>query len=162
MFIQRDPIGLLGGFNIFQYADNPVMWIDPFGLKKHTYYQLKDSSGNVVYHGITDRPIQERLKEHARDGKSFSQVSYLDNLDSRAKARNLEGSALYHEYFTDGNKRLLNAQRKATEGYYHSYDPNNIKEGRAFLTQSEIDNAMKNATHAHVDEKGKINPCTGK
>lgn len=71
------------------------------------HYQLKDSSGNVVYHGITDRPIQERLQEHARDGKSFSQVSYLDN---RAKARNLEGSALYHEYFTDGNKSLLKAQ----------------------------------------------------
>ncbi|MDO4431657.1 MAG: RHS repeat-associated core domain-containing protein [Lonepinella koalarum] len=36
MFSQRDPIGLLGGINIFQYADNPVMWIDPFGLAKNT------------------------------------------------------------------------------------------------------------------------------
>ena len=161
MFISRDPIELLGGFNVFAYAPNPVMWIDPWGLK-HTYYQLKDANGKVVYHGITDRPVQERFIEHARDGKQFTQVSYIENLNSRAKVRNLEGSALYHEYFTDGNKSLLNAQRKATEGYYHSYDPDNIKEGRAFLTQSEIDNAMKNATHANVDKKGKISPCTGK
>ena len=32
MFISRDPIGLLGGNNVFQYAPNPVMWIDPWGL----------------------------------------------------------------------------------------------------------------------------------
>ena len=34
MFISRDPIGLLGGSNIFAYAPNPVMWIDPWGLAK--------------------------------------------------------------------------------------------------------------------------------
>ncbi len=32
MFISRDPIELLGGYNVFQYAPNPVMWIDPWGL----------------------------------------------------------------------------------------------------------------------------------
>ena len=34
MFISRDPIGLMGGSNVFQYAPNPVGWIDPFGLAK--------------------------------------------------------------------------------------------------------------------------------
>ncbi|WP_353892009.1 RHS repeat domain-containing protein [Faucicola atlantae] len=34
MFISRDPIGLLGGSNVFQYAPNPVGWIDPYGLSK--------------------------------------------------------------------------------------------------------------------------------
>ncbi|NQJ69540.1 RHS repeat-associated core domain-containing protein [Streptococcus suis] len=32
MFIQRDPIGLLGGLNTFQYAPNPILWVDPWGL----------------------------------------------------------------------------------------------------------------------------------
>ena len=36
MFIQRDSIGLLGGNNVFQYAPNPVMWIDPWGLNRFT------------------------------------------------------------------------------------------------------------------------------
>lgn len=35
MFISRDPIELLGGFNVFAYAPNPVGWIDPWGLAKH-------------------------------------------------------------------------------------------------------------------------------
>ncbi len=32
MFTSRDPIGLNGGSNVFQYAPNPTGWIDPFGL----------------------------------------------------------------------------------------------------------------------------------
>ncbi|NQJ69551.1 hypothetical protein HO539_07525 [Streptococcus suis] len=32
MFIQRDQIGLLGGLNTFQYAPNPIEWVDPWGL----------------------------------------------------------------------------------------------------------------------------------
>ena len=32
MFVSRDPIGLMGGSNVFQYAPNPTGWIDPLGL----------------------------------------------------------------------------------------------------------------------------------
>ncbi|HGW3689223.1 TPA: RHS repeat-associated core domain-containing protein, partial [Proteus mirabilis] len=28
-FIMPDPIGLLGGINLYQYAPNPLGWIDP-------------------------------------------------------------------------------------------------------------------------------------
>ncbi len=31
-FVSQDPIGLLGGNNIYLYAPNPVQWIDPLGL----------------------------------------------------------------------------------------------------------------------------------
>jgi RHS repeat-associated protein len=31
-FTQPDPIGLLGGFNLYQYAPNGLTWIDPWGL----------------------------------------------------------------------------------------------------------------------------------
>jgi RHS repeat-associated protein len=30
-FISPDPIGLMGGTNLYQYAPNPVSWIDPWG-----------------------------------------------------------------------------------------------------------------------------------
>jgi len=36
-FISQDPIGLLGGVNNYQYAPNPLGWIDPFGLKCEEY-----------------------------------------------------------------------------------------------------------------------------
>ncbi|WP_281167662.1 RHS repeat-associated core domain-containing protein, partial [Uliginosibacterium gangwonense] len=31
-FVSKDPIGLAGGMNIYQYAPNPIRWIDPLGL----------------------------------------------------------------------------------------------------------------------------------
>ena len=42
MFISRDPIGLMGGFNVFAYAPNPIGWIDPFGLAKTTNLSALD------------------------------------------------------------------------------------------------------------------------
>ncbi|HDR9160264.1 TPA: RHS domain-containing protein [Burkholderia vietnamiensis] len=33
-FISKDPIGLAGGINGFQYAPNPIAWIDPLGLAR--------------------------------------------------------------------------------------------------------------------------------
>ncbi|CTT62394.1 Rhs core protein with extension [Escherichia coli] len=31
-FVSQDPIGLRGGLNLYQYAPNPLSWIDPLGL----------------------------------------------------------------------------------------------------------------------------------
>ncbi len=31
-YISPDPIGLAGGINLYQYAPNPLTWIDPLGL----------------------------------------------------------------------------------------------------------------------------------
>ncbi|WP_175816324.1 RHS repeat domain-containing protein [Burkholderia diffusa] len=33
-FVSKDPIGYAGGLNSYQYAPNPVEWIDPLGLAK--------------------------------------------------------------------------------------------------------------------------------
>ncbi|EUC19011.1 RHS repeat-associated core domain containing protein-containing protein [Burkholderia sp. BT03] len=32
-FISKDPIGLAGGINVYQYAPNPITWVDPLGLR---------------------------------------------------------------------------------------------------------------------------------
>ena len=32
MFTSRDPIGLMGGDNVFSYAPNPIGWVDPLGV----------------------------------------------------------------------------------------------------------------------------------
>ena len=45
MFISRDPIGLAGGVNNFEYVKNPTIWIDPFGLSSRI---LDRNLGGVV------------------------------------------------------------------------------------------------------------------
>jgi len=34
-FVSQDPIGLFGGDNLYQYAPNPVEWVDPLGLSSN-------------------------------------------------------------------------------------------------------------------------------
>ncbi|MCI2284316.1 RHS domain-containing protein [Colwellia sp. MSW7] len=54
-FINQDPIGLVGGINHYQYAPNPVNWIDPFGLSCKELTAAEESAsyqGQDPYFGI--------------------------------------------------------------------------------------------------------------
>ncbi len=65
-FVSLDPIGLQGGNNLYQYAPNPVTWIDPWGLapcKKYEvgkYDDLKKRSvpgdGLDIHHAVQKHP----------------------------------------------------------------------------------------------------------
>ena len=80
MFTTRDPIGLMGGVNTFQYAPNPTGWIDPFGLSKFktvifpdsqvitdVHIQMQGSRGadfkaanvEVDFNGVRGKPTQQ-------------------------------------------------------------------------------------------------------
>ena len=58
MFVSRDPIGLMGGDNVFAYAPNPTAWIDPWGLNckiintkvnmEHIFHGEINGRGNAV------------------------------------------------------------------------------------------------------------------
>lgn len=139
--------------NLYQYAPNPITWIDPLGL--WSFYQLINSTGEVVYYGITDRSVQTRVMEHASNGKVFSQVNFVDNISNRVSVRNLEGSVLYHAF---GDTNLSNAIRK-DGGFWHSYNPNKLADGRTLLSQTEINKTLSSGSSAKVDSNGKF---TGK
>jgi RHS repeat-associated protein len=50
-FTTEDPIGLLGGLNLYQYASNPLMWIDSWGWRRGNrgkYENLRRTPNNPV------------------------------------------------------------------------------------------------------------------
>ena len=49
-FVSQDPIGLAGGINNYQYAPNPVEWIDPLGLNCTPTINVEH-----VFHGEINR-----------------------------------------------------------------------------------------------------------
>ncbi len=70
-FTTQDPIGLQGGLNLYQYAPNPLGWVDPLGLK-------------VLYRGVSiaeydDLMIDGKWKvgSGTMEGKWFAE-SYKD------------------------------------------------------------------------------------
>ncbi|EDI5252261.1 type IV secretion protein Rhs, partial [Salmonella enterica] len=48
-FISGDPISIRGGINLYQYAPNPLSWIDPLGLDVVRVYHYTSKDG---YNGI--------------------------------------------------------------------------------------------------------------
>ncbi|EMM4086356.1 hypothetical protein WAC87_004423, partial [Shigella flexneri] len=54
-FVSQEPIGLRGGLNLYQYAPNPLSWIDPLGFK----------CGEVKEFDVVPyRPINSSLENH--------------------------------------------------------------------------------------------------
>ena len=53
-FVNQDPIGLLGGENLYQFAPNTQIWIDVWGLTRHIIYQALDlDNPEKIYTGRT-------------------------------------------------------------------------------------------------------------
>jgi RHS repeat-associated protein len=90
-FISQDPIGLAGGLNLYQYAPNPVSWIDPWGLAgspttaTHITYQGIDATTGKPYVGYASmqgkQTAQDVLKyryrnDFSRFGGQMPEVLY--------------------------------------------------------------------------------------
>lgn len=85
-FISKDPIGLLGGSNIYAYAPNPVGWVDQLGLAKTPTRTLQKNWKNYVgckhtnsdiHHGFPEE-YAERFKNIA--GIDVNNPQYYYNL----------------------------------------------------------------------------------
>ena len=99
MFISRDPIGLLGGNNVFQYAPNPIGWIDPWGLEC-----IKNKKDGLAR--------EERAKEiyERRYGK--------DNVISEKTLRDANGKSVKDPI--TGEKRRLDFIVKGKDGKWRA------------------------------------------
>lgn len=65
-FVSHDPIGLTGGFNNYQYAPNPVSWIDPSGL----------SGRPIVVIGEGQRGVNEAARQLKSSGYRAESMMY--------------------------------------------------------------------------------------
>jgi len=78
-FTVQDPIGVLGGINLYQYAPNPLGWIDPWGLSfLEIIGDAADTTGKK-YQGAEIYKISSKVKV---DQVTFKKGDYfyLDNL----------------------------------------------------------------------------------
>ena len=69
-FIQQDPIGLLGGVNNYQYAPNPMGWIDPLGLSCKEQLDQRRAELNAKYGRTGD--LQQDITIRGRKETAFN------------------------------------------------------------------------------------------
>ncbi len=85
-FVSKDPIGYLGGYNVFQYAPNSIAWIDPLGLA---------AAGQLgTYGGLTGEThagdkldAHELVRNKALEQMGCKQGARMDNNPSIALTR---------------------------------------------------------------------------
>ena len=65
-FISQDPISIAGGENLYVYAPNPVMWVDPLGLTADKLAAALKRDGRPVGPGQTAHHI---VKENCKTNK---------------------------------------------------------------------------------------------
>ncbi|WFE09633.1 RHS repeat-associated core domain-containing protein [Taylorella equigenitalis] len=81
-FISLDPIGLWGGLNNYQYAPNPVEWVDPLGWENKptkiyvTYTKLNEATGEIYSgrtsgYGDPEQVMRRRDKGHHMNKQGF-------------------------------------------------------------------------------------------
>ncbi|MDV6997655.1 RHS repeat-associated core domain-containing protein, partial [Dickeya solani] len=102
-FTTQDPIGLAGGINLYQYAPNPLSWVDPLGLTPvdatgYSVYGLFDSGAKEPYYvGITN-DIDRRAAEHLETGRLSpgSRMRVLEDNVNYGQARGYEQHYIEH------------------------------------------------------------------
>jgi RHS repeat-associated protein len=75
-FVGPDPIGLRGGYNLFQYGANPIGFVDPLGLVGNpatathiTYIGIKDGKAYVGYASKQGCQDPEEVLKYRYNGK---------------------------------------------------------------------------------------------
>ncbi len=144
-FISQDPIGLMGGFNLYQYAPNPVVWIDPFGLAKTV--RRTQTTGDADA-GSARAARRETMRRHnIPTSKSYHSVLIKDGVDA-------SGRQMYLEKITTGGRNTSGSQNIGEIGVH--------PEGHNFPATDNIPPTYEKPHYHGINGDGHISYDSGK
>ena len=115
-FTTQDPIGLRGGLNLYQYAPNPLMWVDPLGLSACGAEKNK----KTTYIGTSRRDAFRQAKRDAKiSNNQHPKIDRVDLLDGKGnKILDVNGTPIqvrqYHYTNREGVPIVIQEHTKAT------------------------------------------------
>ncbi|RMO05263.1 hypothetical protein ALQ48_200056 [Pseudomonas coronafaciens pv. zizaniae] len=118
-FITQDPIGLLGGFNLYRYSPNPLSGIDPWGLCETKGMGVSKSGHHVpAVRKSVGRPFAVARSDKTRPtlfpkGENPEHSHWLLHEAERTHVGPRQGS------FPGSDDELFNAYRNAYENMDH-------------------------------------------
>ena len=122
-FTTQDPIGLLGGENLYQYGKNPQSWLDPLGwcsTKLGQNMGARSGDGMANHYFIPEELMKHkayeklfsRLKAIGFDGDGAPNGIFLPGSQSLAKTLGLPGHWSSHRLYTEAvNRKLTDVNR---------------------------------------------------
>jgi len=132
-YLNRDPAGLSGGMNLYSYAPNPTMWIDPLGLQKKCgtcclggRFSSADSAARAALIRYNSKSIRDNLEYggliyKGKNGKyDFTKATRgdLDGVDpwsGKKLPRTVKKTGYWHTHGNYSRKRWnTNNKKKMT------------------------------------------------
>lgn len=154
-FVSKDPIGLLGGNNVYVYAPNPVEWIDPTGLSFKSIKKVKEERGrrqtssSAPYTKHTIAKCKNQAQEISRKEAQYWDMSKCESNMAQVTAfRN----RLEKEGLNKGHKVDLGDNKGS---HYYIYDAGKnigFNEGKA-TQYMRIEVSSTNEFHGHPISK---------
>ncbi|WP_370386824.1 RHS repeat-associated core domain-containing protein [Snodgrassella alvi] len=147
-FTQPDPIGLLGGFNLYQYAPNGLTWIDPWGL--WTYNSMPTIDGFQKHHIIPQKlKNHDLLKAAGMNIHSVKNIMYLPTSADAHATRTIHNGSHFpytrdielqmNEIYKRGQKE--NWTQKQYEKHLNELiktERSNLRSGKTILNKNSI------------------------
>ena len=122
-FTQPDPIGLAGGYNLYQYAPNSLGWIDPFKLAPVSPKTILFSQDSVNPMFNDQSKISSLIYKLKNDPSYINKIEpirkvRMKDLPTNIQERLLSQGAHKDSVFTLDNRRLY-AARKLVYRKFH-------------------------------------------
>ena len=113
-FINQDPIGLVGGINHYQYAPNPVNWVDPFGLLcKEVQAKVAAALTTAVNNGNITQALSDKIFANAMlPSNEFTADEIVANIPN-------EGETI-SERLVAGGKLSGHVEENVNDYYYNT------------------------------------------
>ena len=129
-FISKDPIGLNGGFNSYQYAPNTIQWVDTLGLNKYFIGKMTE----MPYKASALKPLTPHSKEWMEALAAAKTAVALckkfqvrTNSSTNAKLFLFEAFGNMNRYKVGtNNEKREPGQNKYTKGYEQHQAPENL------------------------------------
>ncbi|EAU3347228.1 hypothetical protein D8P29_24480, partial [Salmonella enterica] len=82
-FVSQDPIGLAGGLNLYQYAPNPLTWIDPLGLDRYPSWMPTRQGYNrhhIIPYEFRNHPFLQRTNIDINGATNMTYLPVADGI----------------------------------------------------------------------------------
>ncbi|CAN7172069.1 RHS domain-containing protein [Acidovorax sp. LjRoot129] len=114
-FTTPDPIGLLGGLNLHQYAPNPIAWIDPWGWARDCGQQVnRPKPVSLPSARKTKVDMAHVLDRHTASGKTAQQSGKKDLFPENMTPKKIERSI--KEAYGNGKRIQTQGERALVQG----------------------------------------------
>ncbi|ARU55414.1 hypothetical protein OLMES_1336 [Oleiphilus messinensis] len=114
-FISIDPLGIMGGHNNYEYATNPIMWIDPYGLVADCEDKIRrraNRESQTIVNGKEIRGFRNAGEVLERSGYLKNQLAKLGIDDAKIGIR---GSSVSGQSSKGGSYRIERGELKASD-----------------------------------------------